>query len=120
MEPFYRENKAFLVPLCQTPICNKLMTKRRERFKSAKYMILCILLLDFVLYVLRMGVFNHKILSGLHKAPLPPPYFSLYKFSFRLSLSGALAARDTWMGGNIMLIAHTPRFIVVKNALASK
>lgn len=24
------------------------------------------------------------------------------------------------MGGNIMLIAHTPRFIVVKNALASK
>lgn len=31
-----------------------------------------------------------------------------------------LPARDTWMGGNIMLIAHTPRFIVVKNALASK
>lgn len=99
MEPFYRENKAFLVSLCQTLICNKLMTKRRERFKSAKYMILCILLLDFVLYVLRMGFFNHKILSGLHKAPLPPPYFSHHKFSFRLSLSGALASKrhmDGW------------------------
>lgn len=121
MEPFFIENKASLVSLCQTAICNKSMTKRRERFKSAKNMILCILVLDFVLYVLRMGFFNHKILSGLQTMP---PFSLPATVTTNSALDSVcqehLPARDTWMGGNIMLIAHTPRFIVVKNALASK
>lgn len=54
MEPFYIENNASLASLCQILICNKSMTKRRKRFKSAKNIILGILVLDFVLYVLRV------------------------------------------------------------------
>lgn len=84
-------------------------------------MILWILVVDFVLYVLRVFFLNHKMLSGLQTKS---PFLFLATVTTNSALDSDcqehLPARDTWMGGNIMLIVHTPRFIVVKNARARK
>lgn len=82
-------------------------------------MILWILILDFVLHVLRGFFLNYKRLFGLH-TNLPPPAKVTINSALHTVCPEHLPARETAMGGNIMLIAHTPRFIVVKNPPASK
>jgi len=67
------------------------------------------------------GVFftSQKIIWASDKVPFPPPSQVTVNSALHTVCPERLPER-TLMGGNIMLIAHTPRFIVVKNPLASK
>lgn len=70
-----------------------------------------------------LGFFlNHKRLFGLQtKLPLPLKSPSVcVNSALHTVCPEHLPGRQTVMGGNIMLIAHTPRFIVVKNPPATK